>query len=337
MEATDYDGAWKEILETLLRPFLEFCFPQVAVAIDWTQPREFLDQELQKVVRDAELGQQRVDKLVKVFRRDGKEEWLLIHVEVQNQKDPDLPRRMYQYQHRIADRYERRVVGLAVLGDTHPNWHPRAYEEETWGCRLRYEFLTCKLLDFAAKPGWLEQSENAVAMVIAAHLAAQSTAGDMSQRQVFKWNVIRRLYHSGLDRQSVLDLFRLLDWLLVLPQELEVAFRARLLDYEEETSMPHITSIERLSREEGQQEGWQKGRQEGWQAGQEEGERAGRQVGRQEDILEALAARFGEVPSDLRQQIKAIADEARLKRLLRQAVIQPGLASFLAHCQDDLA
>ena len=200
MEATDYDGAWKEILEALLRPFLEFCFPQVA-------------------------------------------------------------------------------------------------------------------------------------MVIAAHLAAQNTAGDMSQRQVFKWNVIRRLYHSGFDRQAVLDLFRLLDWLLVLPKELEVAFRARLLDYEEETRMPHITSIERLSREEGQQEGWRKGRHEGWQEGRQEGWREGRQ----EDILEALAARFGEVPSDLRQQIKAIADEDRLKRLHRQAVIQPALASFLAHCQDDLA
>ena len=341
MEATDYDGAWKEILETLWRPFLEFCFPKVATAIDWTQPWAFLDQELQEVVRDAELGKQRVDKLVKVFRRDGVEEWLLVHVEVQSQKDPNLPRRMYQYQHRIADRYGRRVVGLAVLGDTSRNWQPSVYEEETWGCRLRYEFLVCKLLAFAAIPGLLEKSNNPVVMVIAAHLAAQSTAGDMSKRQAFKWNLVRRLYHGGFDRQAVMDLFRLLDWLLVLPKELEVAFRARLLEYEEETRMPHITSIERLSREEGQQEGWRKGRHEGWQEGrhegQQEGRHEGRQEGRQEDILDALAARFGEVPSDLRQQIKAVSDETRLKGLLRQAVIQPTLDTFRAYCQADLA
>ena len=80
--------------------------------------------------------------------------------------------------------------------------------------------------------------------------------------------------------------------------------------------MPHITSIERLSREEGQREGWQEGRQE--------------------DIIEALAACFGEVPADLRLQIKAVADETRLKGLLRQAVVQPTLETFRAHCQGDL-
>ena len=158
----------------------------------------------------------------------------------------------------------------------------------------------------------------------------------MTKRHLFKWNLARRLYQSGFDRQAVLDLFRLLDWLLVLPKELEVAFRKRLLDYEEETRMPHITSIERLSRE-GQQEGWREGRHQGWQEGRHEGRQEGWREGRQEDIIEALEARFGDVPSDLRQQIKAIADEARLKRLHRQAVIQPALASFLAHCRDDLA
>ena len=308
MQATDYDGAWKEVLEIFLRPFLEFCFPGVALEIDWGKHCEFLDQELQEVVRDAELGKQRVDKLVKVFRKDGGEEWLLVHVEVQSQVDPDLPRRMYQYHHRIADRFGHRVVGLAVLGDTNTNWRPTVYEEETWGCRLRYEFLVCKLLEVAATPSFWESAINPAAMVIAAHLAAQSTTGDMPQRHLFKRNLTRRLYQSGFDKQAVLEIFRLLDWLLVLPDELEVAFRRALLDYEEETRMPHITSIERLSHQEG----------------------------RQEAILDALEARFGEVPYDLRQQIKLVWDDARLKRLLRQAVIQPAMGTFRTECQVDL-
>mgnify|MGYP001172711702 CR=1 FL=1 len=80
--AIDYDGAWKEALEQYLQPFLALCFPAVADGIDWHQPVEFLDQELQQVVRDADLGKQRTDKLVKVQRLDGTEEWLLIHLEV---------------------------------------------------------------------------------------------------------------------------------------------------------------------------------------------------------------------------------------------------------------
>jgi hypothetical protein len=102
MTPTDFDGAWKEALEQYFRPFLEFCFPTIAARVDWYKGFEFLDKELEKVVRNAKLGKLRADKLVKVHRLDGKEDWLLIHVEVQSQKDKAFPRRMYQYYHRIA-------------------------------------------------------------------------------------------------------------------------------------------------------------------------------------------------------------------------------------------
>ena len=38
-----YDSPWKEALEVLLRSLLEFCFPAVAAAIDWSVPVEFLE------------------------------------------------------------------------------------------------------------------------------------------------------------------------------------------------------------------------------------------------------------------------------------------------------
>lgn len=60
-DTADYDGAWKEALEIFWRPFLELCFPLAAEHIDWTVPVEFLDKELQEIVRDADLGKQRVD------------------------------------------------------------------------------------------------------------------------------------------------------------------------------------------------------------------------------------------------------------------------------------
>ena len=218
MEAADYDGVWKEAFEGFLRPLLHRCFPRVSGFIDWKKDCMFLDQELQQIVRDADLGKQRVDKLVKVFRQDGPEEWLLVHLEMQSQVDRTLPLRMYQYQHRIADRFGRRVIGLAVLGDLNANWRPSVYEEETWGCRLRYEFLVCKLLDLETTPGGLEHDPDPAAIIIGAHLAAQRTSGNMSERQRLKWVLTRRLYEQGYGRQEVLDLFRLLDWLLVLPE-----------------------------------------------------------------------------------------------------------------------
>ena len=53
-----------------------------------------LDKELQPIVRQAKLGRRSVDKLVKVWLRDGEERWLRIHVEVQAWKGGDFPKRM---------------------------------------------------------------------------------------------------------------------------------------------------------------------------------------------------------------------------------------------------
>ncbi|MCF7669623.1 MAG: hypothetical protein K9N48_07600 [Verrucomicrobia bacterium] len=115
---TDYDGAWKEALELYLQPLLEFCFPEVADNINWHEPIEFLDKELQEVTRNSKLGKQRVDKLVRVIRKDGRKECILIHVEVQSWVVKDLPLRMYRYHHRIADRYDESVEKLNSGG----NW-----------------------------------------------------------------------------------------------------------------------------------------------------------------------------------------------------------------------
>jgi hypothetical protein len=308
MEATDYDGAWKEALERYFRPFVEVCFPTVAAGIDWSAAIEFLDQELQAVVRDAELGKQRADKLVKVQRQDGVEEWLLVHVEVQGQRDPDLPRRMYRYHHRIEDRYECPVVSLAVLADANPEWRRGPYVAGTWGCEVRFQYPTCKLLDLAEECRQLEQARNPAAVVIAAHLGAQATAGDLPERYRIKWGLTRGLYERGYDKQDILELYRLLDWLLILPDELEVAFRKALVDYEEKHNMPHVTSIERI--------GWQEGRQEG------------RLLALQETVLEILGARFGEVPYAVRQHVLTLRDERELKLELRQAALVQTLKEF---------
>ena len=67
-EPSDYDSPWKEALERYFPQFLAFLFPQIHAEIDWGRGWEFLDKELQQVVRDAELGRRLVDKLVKVWQ-----------------------------------------------------------------------------------------------------------------------------------------------------------------------------------------------------------------------------------------------------------------------------
>jgi hypothetical protein len=106
--STSFDSPWKDIVKTYLPEFFAFFFPDADTAIDWERGFDFLDQELRQVVRDAELGKRFVDKLVKVYLKDGEETWILIHLEIQSQYELEFAERIYIYHYRIFDKYRRR-------------------------------------------------------------------------------------------------------------------------------------------------------------------------------------------------------------------------------------
>jgi hypothetical protein len=114
-----------------LRSFLRLCFGEVERAIDWSRGPEFLDKELQGIIRDADSGRRFVDVLVKVWLLDGAEEWILLHIEVQHRPDPDFAARLFRYHYRIFDVYGKRVVTLAILADADPGWRPASHETQT--------------------------------------------------------------------------------------------------------------------------------------------------------------------------------------------------------------
>ena len=252
--ADQFDSPWKEVLEVYLRPTLEFCFPHVALAIDWNAKIEFLDKELQEVVRDAALGEQRVDKLVKVKLLDGAEEWILVHIEVQHQPDVRMSQRVYDYHHRVRDRFGRRVLSLVILADERPEWKPCYFEEEILGCRVRFDFPICKLLDCVQRAEAAVRAAQPAAAVILANWLAQRTHGDMPERLRVKWDLTRRLYEAGFGRKDILELYRLLDWLLRLPEGMNQEFKQQVRTYEESKAMAYVTSIERMAKEEGRVE-----------------------------------------------------------------------------------
>jgi len=308
---SDSDGGWKELLEKFWRLFLELCFPDIAADIDWTRPFEFLDKELQEVTRDADSGRLFVDKLVKVFRKSGEEQRVLIHVEVQGDPDANLPARMFQYHYRLGDRYQHPVVSLVVLADDNPHWKPGPYVRELWGCRLHFEYLSCKLLELSDER--LQEERNPVALVIAAQRAAQRTVRDMNRRKGLKLELVRQLHARGYERKDALELLRLIDWQIALPPPLEIAFQKEAKELEKDTAMPYVTSFERLGREEGRHEGMQ----------------SGRLTATREAIEEALRLRFGSVPEEVSGVIASIEDVAALREWLRLAITSPSTEAFM--------
>ncbi len=247
---TEFDSPWKQVLESYFEDFIRFFFPQAHGGIDWTRDYEFLDKELQQVVRDAELGQRLVDKLFKIWRTGGEEAWVLIHVEVQSQEETNFEQRMFVYHYRLYDRYKRTVVSLAVLGDERSGWRLNQFDYELWGCEIRFKFPVVKLLDYQQWSA-LEASRNPFATVVMAHLKAQETRADRYRRFEWKLTLTRRLYEQGYSREDVINLFGFIDWVMSLPEELEPEFWREVRNLEEERRMPYITSIERIGIQKG--------------------------------------------------------------------------------------
>lgn len=110
------DSPWKEFLDAFLQPFLEFGFPDLHDAIDWSKPVVARDKELQQIAPVSDAGVRTVDKLVDVRLLNGDSKWLLIHVEVQSQRIEKFSERMFVYYYRIRDKYDKPLVSLAVPG-----------------------------------------------------------------------------------------------------------------------------------------------------------------------------------------------------------------------------
>lgn len=251
---TEYDSPWKEIIQLYFEDFMLFFFPQVHSQIDWSRGFEFLDQELQQVVRDAELGKRLVDKLVKVYRISGEEIWVLVHIEIQAQEEGKFPERMFVYNYRIFDRYKRPVASLAVLADSSSTWRPNNFGYELFGCTVDFRFPVVKLVDYQLHFEELEESRNPFATVVLAHLTALQTRSNRVLRKAQKLALVRRLYEKKFRREEVLNLLAFLDWMLTLPFDLEAEFRQDLEQLELEQGMQYVTSFERSGIEKGKQE-----------------------------------------------------------------------------------
>lgn len=120
------DIAWKESLEAYIEQAMALLFPEAHAQIDWSRPYEFLDKELQQIVRDGEMGTRLVDKLAKIWLKNGEEQWVLLHVDVQGEPQEQFGFRMYVHNFRTFDRYRRQVASLAILTDARAGAKRRA-------------------------------------------------------------------------------------------------------------------------------------------------------------------------------------------------------------------
>ncbi|MBN9693006.1 MAG: transposase [Verrucomicrobia bacterium] len=307
-ERNDFDSPWKEALEKFLRPFLALCFPEVEALIDWSREVVFLDTELQALEHDAEAGRQYVDKLIRTYQCDGTEAWILVHVEIQTQPDAQLAERMFLCQERLDLRHRRPVISLAVLADGDSRYRSGTYQRRLGGCWLEFGFPTCKLLDFSEEQ--LNRPGDPIAWVIRAHLIALRSKRNTPFRYQRKLELLRHLAEDTIDRETLYQLLRLTDWFLPLSEREEITLRQQLLEQTPDKTMPFVTTLERLARQEGREEG--------------------REEGLREAIRDVVLARFGQVPEEVGAQLEQCHQAGILRQWHRHALAATDLAAFTA-------
>ena len=207
---------------------------------------------------------------------------------------------MFVYHYRLFDRFQAPVASFAVLADEDDAWRPVAHREQTLGTVFSLQFSVAKLLDHEPRLDALEHHPNPFALVTAAHLMTRRTRGEPLQRYAFKLSLIRLLYSQGWDRTRVIQLLRVLDWMVRLPTSLNHQLWQDIDAFEAERPMKYYIQFERDAME----RGFQQGRQEGQHEGRLEGQAA---------VLEhQLTRRFGALPESVRQQLLGATPEQLL-------------------------
>jgi hypothetical protein len=69
-----------------------------------------LDNELEKIIKKMKRGRKYTDRLAKVWLKNGEEQWILIHIEIQGYNDEDFSERMFIMFYRIFDRFNKRTI-----------------------------------------------------------------------------------------------------------------------------------------------------------------------------------------------------------------------------------
>jgi hypothetical protein len=290
-----YDSPWKHALKRNPADFVAFFFLEYWALIDWRRPVVFRDKELAGADGVGRSQTLIADLLASVFLCDGRE--VLLHIEVQAQRDPLLAQRILDYNYRLYKAHRLPVASLVVLADTGKRWRQDAFHTSVLGTEMGIRFPVAKLSAFADLVAELLLERNVFAWVTAAHLLAQQTHGEPAQRYAAKWRLVRLLYERGWRKRRIIDLFKVVYSLMPLPAELDGRLWRNIRRLERRRQVEWLSEYDQLRVRQGEQRGIKAGRQEG------------RQEGAAAVLERLLNRRFGAVPPAVRKRLAKASPE----------------------------
>jgi len=198
LERFDYDGLWKDMIKRFFWQMLEMVLLELYRDADTNKEPEFLDKEFRDILNTADpsihTSPHYADYVIKVPLKNGGEEWLILHVEVQQGKGGgDLNFRMYHYKSLIFAHYMKDPVALAIITGKRPESEAKHYSHIHYGTESLYRYNRLTLMDL--KDEELLASNNPIALAFyAAKVASQS------KEELQKYTYLRTLTELLADR-----------------------------------------------------------------------------------------------------------------------------------------
>ena len=280
------DTLWKGILENLSEDFLRFFFKDADELFDMEKGFQFLDKELEQIFpQENSESPKFVDKLIKVYTRTGREEWILCHVEVQGYNDKNFAKRMFTYFYRILDKYGKPVTAIAIFTDADKKFHPEIYEYEYLGTKNTFHYNTYKILDQNEQQ--LAEDDNPFAIaILTVLLALKKKKLDDESLYNLKYTLAKNLLQKKIPKKKIDDLLIFLQlYVRFADSEYNVKFEKVI---EELTENKATMGIREMVMERAEKEGLARGLEKGLVQGLEKGLEKGLEQGLEQGIQQGI-------------------------------------------------
>jgi hypothetical protein len=129
------------LIQAFTEEFIAFFLPTLYPLVDFSKPPEFLEQELAKLAADTERsGKKITDKLIKLYLKNGEEQFVLVHIEVEGDAPSAYSKEIFKYYYRALDQHEVDIATIVVyVGDKVPKRH-NVYTRHFHGTELTFKF-----------------------------------------------------------------------------------------------------------------------------------------------------------------------------------------------------
>ena len=211
-ERANFDGLWKDAIKRFFPQLIKCTLPELYDDVDCSREPEFLSKELrdsiQRPVADEHNSPMFVDELIKIFLKDGRTEWILLHIEVQGSGGDDISFRMMLYCCLIFAHHRKMPVALAILTKRRPKDEIiGAYNLEQYGTSISYKYNCFEV--YALDDDSLLKSDNPFDLIFYAVKKTIGLSGKSKEEKKFAYlmQLTRLLASKGWGMEERRDIF----------------------------------------------------------------------------------------------------------------------------------